>query len=370
MMMKYLLLAAGVTVLAGCSEIYEPDIETVEPFIVVEGSITTKPGYSYVYLSKSRSYNESPYFEGVAGATVWVSDDDGNSLVYEPVNLGVYALFQEEGNIASVGNTYTLTIITTDGDTLQSTPQEITQCPEIRSIFCEYDQKSILSEDSYGDVLEITYDGININMETDGLLSSGNFYIYNWLGYEEHAANIQYQPEGGAPSTFDIYRHRKLNGKYTSVIHTANADLYNEYRLRDEKLVFIAQEDMTNYTPIYPDSFTLINNRFDGLLFRLQQLSISGDAYKFYNDIEKQLAAEGHLFDPISPQIIGNISCTNDETVKVIGIFSASDVTEKYSYLYMNQSNRTYSMDIDSFPELWLDTCSWGTPEGWIFPPF
>jgi hypothetical protein len=134
--------------------------------------------------------------------------------------------------------------------------------------------------------------------------------------------------------------------------------------------MFIITEDMTNYIPVYPDTLTLIGTYFEGLLFNLRQLSLSPDAYAYYRDAEKQLEAEGRLFDPAYVQPSGNIECISDPERKVIGVFSASDVNECFVYMYVNYNGRTYTNRIDSFPELWLDTCSYGMPDSWIKPPF
>jgi hypothetical protein len=358
------------TVLAGCSKVYKPDIEKVDPFLVVEGHISTLPGTNTVYITKSKSYNENPYFDGLPGAEVRVSDDRGNTYNYSDVGTGMYTLRLDEGNTALVGRTYTLKIITPDGNIFESSPQKIVASPPIKTIDCSYNQQTILTEDSYGDPMEITFDGFDILAETQGILASDNYYFYSWLGYEEHHSVIQYVPEFGPPVSMDLYRHRPLNGKYSSIINTANADEYDNFHLQNKEILFIVYDDLTNYVPPKPDTFDITGEAFNGLLFRLRQSSLSPDAYDFYNEVEKQLDAGGRLFDPVSPLIAGNIQCVNDPEVKVIGVFYAADVAEKYEYLYMNGSHRTFSMDIDSFPQLWLDTCSFGLPPDWIQPPF
>jgi hypothetical protein len=355
-------------VLYGCSEIFQPKIDTVEPFLVVEGFVTTKFGSNYVYLNKSRGYNEQPYYEGQSGAIVTVTDDQGFVYSYQDMGSGIYRLIPDDVNTISVGRTYTLDITTSDGNRFVSTPQTIVPSPPLKNLLCNYSEETYLTEDAYGQPMEVTYGGTRIIAGTDGILPSDNFYLYAWRAYEEHYTQISY---GNAPVTYyDTYRHRQLSGKYVNVIRTANADEYEEFRLRNKEIVFISLKDMQNYLPIYPDTFDFVSTSFQGLLFSLRQQSISAEAYRFYSDIESQLSAEGHLFDPISPQITGNIRCTNDESVKVTGIFYAADISERYSYFYLDSRNRTYSMDIDSFPVLWLDTCSWGLPADWILPPF
>jgi len=158
-----------------------------------------------------------------------------------------------------------------------------------------------------------------------------------------------------------------MKTKYTQIIRTGNADQFPGHNIENQELLFVSTEDMYNFIMPFSDTmFVLLQNWFDGLIFKLEQLSLSDNAYAFWRDAELQLEAEGKLFDPVSPQLKGNIRCVSDSTKDVIGIFNASHVTEKYAYFYIDYQNRTTSMEIDSFPTLYLDTCSWGIPNDWI----
>jgi hypothetical protein len=351
--------------LISCSEVYQPDIENTEPFLVIEGSISTIAGANYVFLNKSRSYNEDPYFTGQLGALVEVIDDQGTVYTYAAQGNGVYRLNLSEGNTPEIGRTFILRVTTSDGAIFESTPQTIVACAPIKNLLCAYDQQTILTEDSYGEPVEVVNDGINVVVEANGVLPSDNFYLYSWKAYEEHHSLLN-----RGISYYDIYRHRPLNHKYSNIIHTVNADEYYNFQLRSEKVFFIIKSDMTDYIPPYPDTFIFLENHFEGLLINLKQKSISADAYKFYTNVENQLSAEGRLFDPIAPQLAGNMTCISDPNTNVVGVFYATDVQEKTSYLYINSRNRTYSRHLDSLPELWIDTCSWSYPDGWISPPF
>jgi len=195
-------------------------------------------------------------------------------------------------------------------------------------------------------------------------LPSDNYFLYDYLCFEQHHSVISYDN-----SYFHIYRHRRLNGKYRTNLHTVNSDEYNNFRVWNDNLMFIVKEDFANYTPPYPDTFMLESTVWEGLLFKLNQYSLSPDVYRFYNDVENQLEASGRMFDPANPQIRGNITCVNDSSKIILGVFSARDVSVRYAYFYLNRRNQTYSRKLDSFPELWLDTCSWGQPASWILPP-
>jgi hypothetical protein len=368
MIRRICIITLALTLLYGCSKVFQPDINTVEPYLTVEGFISTEPGYNYVYLSNSQSYNDEAYFRGLSGATVTVTDNQGKTYTYNQASKGIYRINLQEGNTAVVGRTYTLSVITAEGDTYESLPQQIVQSSPITNVFCQYHLETVLTEDTYGQPLEMTYDGINVLASTDGILPSDNFYLYAWHAYEEHHAVLG---EIAGISTYYIYRHRPLSGKYVNIIRTGDADAYDNFHLRNKNVVFIRRNDMTDYDPSFNDTiYTLLGNYFDGLIFQLEQNSLSADAYSFYHDIENQLDAEGRLFDPVSPQIAGNIHCVNDESKKVIGVFYASDVAKQVAYFYINSRNQIYSKELDALPQLWLDTCSWSFPDDWILPPY
>ncbi len=355
------------TLLTACSEVFNPDINYTEPFLCIQGVLGTKPGTYYVYLNLSRSYNERPYFEGQTDAGVYVIGENGDRISYEELGRGSYSTVITEGNAPEIGNSYYLEVITSDGSVFRSTPQTIVPSPEIKKLYCKADQKTILTENLYGEAYEKEFRGMTLLVETNGILPSDNFYFYRYSAYEEHRSVLQHIKWYYIT---DIYRHRPLSAKYSNIIHTVNADEYGDLKVRGDELMFIIADDMRNYEPIYPDTFNFISTRFEGLMFKLYQYSISSDAYRYFRDVEDQLDAEGRLFDAAYAQVTGNIECITDPDRKVIGVFYASDISEYIAYLYINNFNRTYSQKLDSFPELWLDTCSWEMPEDWIKPPF
>lgn len=359
----YILLIVVLTV--GCHEVFEPDIDEVDPFLVIEGRIATLPGDYYVFIYRSKSYADYPYFNGVSEAIISVRSENNEVYYLEQVRPGVYHVEFTEENAPEIGDRFSLHVLTSEGDEYVSTLQEIVPVPEINGLYCEYDHSTILTEDAYGSPREIEFAGINIRHETDGILPGDNYYTYDYIAYEQHHTSIMI-----GINNYHIYRHRRLSGKYSNIIHAVNADEFGELKVRNEKLMFIAREDMTNYLPIVPDTIEVRSTTFEGLLFRLRQFSLSPDAYHFYAGAEDQLAAEGRMFDPASPQVVGNITCISDSSKLVMGAFAACDVTERYAYFHVDYRGRTTSREIDSFPELWLDTCSWGMPETWIRPPF
>ena len=92
--MKKILYTVIILVLTvGCQKVFEPEIENVDPFLVVEGRITTEWGWQYIFLNKSVGYREYPYFDGVPGATVYIEDEEGNNTYFEDNGNGIYSYY-------------------------------------------------------------------------------------------------------------------------------------------------------------------------------------------------------------------------------------------------------------------------------------
>ncbi len=75
---------------------------------------------------------------------------------------------------------------------------------------------------------------------------------------------------------------------------------------------------------------------------QVEQMSLSGNAYRYFKSIREQQDATSSLFQPITGQIKTNISDIN-HTTQIQGIFYAAAITKKQIYLYPN-TNKVYIM--------------------------
>jgi len=366
-MKHILLIILSIVILAGCQNIFMPNVETIEPVLYIECMLTTLPEKHEVKVLYTRSFNDRPYYPFVEDAIVEIEDTESNIIPFYYIGNGIYRCDSNNTYMAELGESYVLRVSTSDGEVFESSPQTVRECSEISNLFCKYDKDVYLNQNLNNDVFEVQRDGIQIISETQGIFPVQNYYFYRWVGYEQHV-NIITTLSG--ESSYYLYRHRKMKTKYKQIIRTGNADKFSNFEIKNQEMVFISTEDMSNYIQPFPDTmFVFTDGWFEGMLFKLEQLSISDNAYLFWRDAELQLEAEGRLFDPVAPQLKGNIKCITDSTKDVIGIFNASHVSEKYAYFYINYENRTTSIDIDGFPTLYLDTCSWGMPDDWIRRP-
>ena len=58
--------------------------------------------------------------------------------------------------------------------------------------------------------------------------------------------------------------------------------------------------------------------------------STTKTVHQYYSDVEEQLSAPSRIYDPIPQQIVGNLTCTNDPSKAVLGLFEATSVSSKY----------------------------------------
>lgn len=77
-------------VFTSCEKVVDINLETSSPKLVVEGIVTDQPGMSYIRLSMSDSYfnvqNPSP----VASAIVEITDNNGNTTIFNESAPGFY----------------------------------------------------------------------------------------------------------------------------------------------------------------------------------------------------------------------------------------------------------------------------------------
>ncbi len=393
---------SAILLLSGCEKVFEPPVDQVGQSIVVEGSLSTIAREQIIKITLSQPYNAVSKYSGLSGAKVNVTDNTGKEIIFrETASAGIYSTYPDNLVKAEIGLTYTLHIKTQNGVEYESKPQTVVKCAPIDSLFCEYDKQTVIEQDEYGGNYQVTYDGIRVEENTKGLYPNHNFYLYSWVGYEEQEIYaLLYSPmmfgNGFEWTLNQGFMHYPLLSIYNKVICTGNADDYTNQELFHNRLLFISYNDL-NLVRL-PDSLeikeeiprfivtdsgnqviidtvllnlkdSLSSSSFEGLILKLEQKSISSDAYLFWNSVQKQLDASDKLFDPVASQTEGNISCISDSTKKAYGVFYAYDVSSKYAWLYTDKFNNVLSNILESFPVVFPDSVYWGTPPtGWILP--
>jgi uncharacterized protein DUF4249 len=102
------LLITSILFISACEEVIEIDLNSSDPRIVIEGTVTDQPGSYQVLISKTADYYDQANYPAVSGAQVTISDDNGFSEELIETAAGIYQTDSLQG---TQGRTYTLTAI-------------------------------------------------------------------------------------------------------------------------------------------------------------------------------------------------------------------------------------------------------------------
>ena len=90
-----------------CEKVIDVALKDSEKQYVIEGTVTNNAGDCTVRISKTKNFSDNNNFEGIANASVSVTDNDGNTTTLTESSAGVY---QSAILTATTGKTYTLRV--------------------------------------------------------------------------------------------------------------------------------------------------------------------------------------------------------------------------------------------------------------------
>ncbi len=326
-----------VFLISGCVDEFDLDSGHETPRLVIEGQITTAPGPYTVKITQSRKFSsaDGTGFVPVKDAVVEISDNEGNkeTLIPSGEDLDLVYKTSTNGIKGEVGKSYTLTV-TIDSDTYQSIPQKIEPAGDILDIAAVYKTEGIPEYGDYFDVL----------VDAEDNPDQRRYYRWDWTGtYEIHAEWWRYCQTHccveGCPN-FQI-----LHLLYPDCCSVCWVNTFSE-------TVAIADSYMVDI-----DGFSIAKVDVNDFTFyvkyhmKVNQYSISKDAYEFWGSAKKQIENSGSIFDSAPSSTKGNIYHITDNTKRVLGVFSASDVVSREFFFDNDQITRQLSK-----PE-WFDDC-------------
>ena len=132
-------------------------------------------------------------------------------------------------------------------------------------------------------------------------------------------------------------------------------------------MIFV--QEFWKRSPSMPDIF--FHRSLYYFAFTIKMYRINTDLYQYYEAINKQLEANNRIFDPVSFQVKGNITCDNDPKETVLGVFevsSASLRTYSFSYFKGDKSVEFKEVEFLDMDKLLNDGQMYNQyPSFWIF---
>jgi hypothetical protein len=295
---------------SGCSKIYDPQLEIQSDILVVEAHMSDALEQYIVKLSLTTRFNSTGTDNPVSGARVWVTDDNNrNVYLYSETRQGQYSFSPYGHEVGITGHTYSLHIKTADGDDYESSPQVMVSPVLVDSVYgIKRTRTELLKSPDGSSELNVKKTYIDIIADIHSSINStpkvrfNPYWIFEMVDY--HRDIIGGPP---VPPTFS-------------------------WTCSENNTLAISKTALSNILPEQYGGSLLIDNltgmnadkNLYNVIMVMHYFSLSDDAYKFYNEMNKQLSSDDALFDPITQQIEGNMKCVNEPEKKVAGLFEVA----------------------------------------------
>lgn len=292
----WLLVLAWASLLSGCVDPIDLEVGQEEKRLVVDGLITDEEGPYTVRLTRTAAFQQGleGLTENVRGARVRIEDDAGQSALLREETPGVYRTAPGELR-GQVGRSYTVHI-ETEGERYRSRPEQMMPVPLIESIDIQFVENVELSEQN----VPVGEKGYQVFVDTRDLPEQGNYYRWMVEGiFELHtdalASEVCWIPE-------------RLSG-----IFIADDALINGNAIVERPLGFV------------PVSYKVLWS----YAAKVRQLSLTAEAFAFWELIQQQVQQSGTIFAPPPDRIRGNVENLDDPERFALGYFGASAVSMK-----------------------------------------
>jgi Domain of unknown function (DUF4249) len=297
------------------------DIDT-ESMLVVDGKITDEVGPFRVRLTNSVKVNAMFYLDPVRDADVRIYDDKGNIFQLYSDNYGWYE--SEDKKLMGIpGNSYTLSITTSDGTQYESSSVMISAVTDIDSL---YFNEAIHTRFEGNQNIEETW--LNIFLDTHDPEGKIRYWYFEFDETWEvkiltENVTVEHSPPG-EPNDITL----------------ENVDVSEEQKVcwvtKPSKSILIASTQNSAADELKGFPLQSLGPSEDKLHIRysihVKQSSINQELYNFWKQLKDVNEDVGGLYEKMPSQVFGNITCCGGNS-KALGYFSAMSVNEKRLFI-------------------------------------
>ena len=291
--------------LFGCIEPYDAETDTIDSILVVEGIITS--GTTQINLSKSIGIHDNfwRYYSSlekedslyVNNASVYVESDDGfKSEAAHSSGKGVYLIETGELNV----NAKYRIAIHVDDETYHSGYLTPAVSPPVelsyRLIYHYYKNEK--------NEMDSIINNTDIFVSTKGYEHQPGYYLWSYKeNWEIHA----------------LFGSEVCWGKDSSrYLLVGSTERLSENTIRELMLSALYNLDLK------------VSQRYR---MQIKQNTIHKDAYDYFENQKRNSEQTGSIFGVIPSELTGNIKCTSNPTIPVIGYVDVSTTTANELYL-------------------------------------
>lgn len=292
-----------------CREIYNHDAGHLENVIIVEGLITDRNEPYVIKLSTkmlidNNLHSQTSFPTGISDATVYVKDNNDEIFLFTESEPGRY--YSQDFFRGISGNIYTLYIETPDGHSYVSEPQSLPFPVNIDSLYARPKVMEILKRNAQGGYFLQSTEGAEVLLD---------------LSYQdEQYKHFRLVPEGLILYNFPTGEIQNYLWKRINMLDHVNVSSYKFETTSD-----VTRKHNVTFFPRSKFEYHLNNDEYIYRKILLLKLyGLNKDSWDFYTAIERQISAEGKLFDPVATRLPSNIRCTSDPSRLALGLFEAS----------------------------------------------
>lgn len=354
--------------LAACVDPFKVDIISNQSYLVVDGTLTNIPEAQIIRIYQTKDetrYKSSEYSATISPgenstipfsqARVLVLENEATAYLFNEIEPGTYQ--SSPDFVPKVGSTYRL--IFERGDLkYESNEEMMVSVAEIKRVYEVFNQEGIKNK-LVNNIQTSTND---FYVDFDDAVDEQNFYRWLWVDYElqsicetcqqgrlvREGEGLGQCVEDKSLATFNFFDY-ECDAFCWDIIISDGIDIFSDQNAngQPQKGKLVAQ------IPVFQSNSTLVS---------IQQMSLTPNAYRYYNQAKEQALSSGSLADtPPSPNR-SNVYNINDRSELVLGFFTVSDVDEarlmlqrddgataQPNGLFNFQNNRTPSLETPDF---------------------
>lgn len=305
---SYILIGVS-SVCLGCKKAYSPPATKADyNILVVEGVVDAGADSTFIKLSRTVKISSKNRSVPERGAIVMVESDQNT----------IYPLIESaNGNYVSAGlnldNThkYRLHIKTSDGKEYISDFVQVVTSPPIDSINIAVNPSSGFT------VYANTHDAKN------------NTHYYRWTYQETWIIHSFYNSQFTS------------NGDTVLVRDQINDNIFKCWQSDTSSTITLASSAKLSQDVIVNNPLLFVSDTSqkitEGYSVKVTQYALTSDAYNFWTALKKNTEQIGSVFDIQPSQLNGNIHCTTNPSIPVLGYLSVGSTQSERIFLRQRQ---------------------------------
>ncbi|MEM9918699.1 MAG: DUF4249 family protein [Bacteroidota bacterium] len=309
-----LLLSLFLMGISACLDRIELDAEAAEerPIVIQGKLILGTPSRIQLSIGRLSGLRTDELPIPVDVQEVVLEDENGNRfLINYTSGLDIsYPIDASTGIEMAPGKSYRLSVVTLEGETIQSTFEVLPETVSADSLGFSLTKRTFLNELEN----EVEADFVSFNLFTGLRTNDGNLARFKWDFKSTYVAIDVEDPNTNFPNTKICYIDRNINPNKITVF------------------------DGNEFTGNRLENFSLLEQEVDskfayGYYLIILKEALSAGAYAYWNEVRQVLDRNGNFFETPAGEIQSNFTNTDRPEQIIYGYFYATQVDTTYQHV-------------------------------------